>query len=93
MQELASTDHANWRMASRAISESAIEAAMNFGRCFWAGRGCLAWHLGRRAVTRARRRHRVKLEAYKDIAVIVSPSGAVITVEHCPKPPRHWKPA
>lgn len=92
MSELTPTHHASWRMASRAISERAIDAAMTFGRCFWAGRGCMAWHLGRRAVHRARR-HNIKLEAFANIAVIIAQDGGVVTVEHCAKPPRHWKPA
>jgi hypothetical protein len=93
MQGLQITDHSAWRQATRAIPNRAIQAAMDYGRCFWAGRGCMAWYLGRRAVKAARRRHRARLERFRNIAVIIAQDGAVVTVEHCARPLRHWKPA
>ncbi len=93
MHGLTATEHAAWRQASRSIPNRAIQAVLDYGRCFWAGSGCMAWHLGTRAVGAARRRHRARLERFKNIAVIIARDGAVVTVEHCAKPPRHWKPA
>jgi hypothetical protein len=86
------TNHAKWRSASRAISGRAIEYALKYGQCFWAGRGCRAYFLGRRAVRKVREELDVRLERFTNIAVIIAEDGAVVTVEHCPKPPRHWKP-
>jgi hypothetical protein len=86
------TDHARWRSATRAISNRAIDYVLSYGQCFWAGRGCHAYFLGKRTVKRAKQRFDVSLEAFKNIAVIVAEDGTLVTVEHCTKPPRHWKP-
>ena len=88
MNKWATTKHASLRQAGRAISDAAVDAAMTFGRCFWAGGGCLAFHIGRRVV-----RRRSALAQFVDIAVIITQDGTLVTVEHCSKPPRHWRPA
>jgi hypothetical protein len=93
MHGLKNTSHASQRMAARCITDRAVDAVMTFGKCFWAGRGCLAWHLGRRAVRRAMRQRKVRIDEYQNMAVIVSHDGTLVTVEHCARPPRHWKPA
>jgi hypothetical protein len=78
--------HARVRQAGRAISDRAIKTVMEFGRCFWAGRGCRAFFVGRRDA-----REDNTLADFQNIAVIVASDGTVVTVEHCDKPPRHWK--
>lgn len=89
--QLGFTKHASRRAAGRAIDAETIAAVLEHGRLFWAGRGCVAYFLGRRTVAWARRRYRLCLERFRDIAVILSPEGKLITVEHCHRPPRHWK--
>ncbi|MBK8206684.1 MAG: hypothetical protein IPK87_07785 [Planctomycetes bacterium] len=93
MHGLQITSHAQWRQASRSISDHAIDAVLTFGKCFWAGRGCFAYFLGRRTAVKARRKFRVSLEKFRGIAVIVGADGTLVTVQHRDKPPRHWKPA
>ena len=88
MSPLKVSKHASLRQAGRAISDRAVEMVMEFGRCFWAGRGCLAYFVGRRDV-----REDSTLAEVKNIAVIVSANGTLVTVEHCARPPKHWKPA
>lgn len=92
-QQLPYSRHASRRAAGRAIDGEAVAAVLEHGRAFWAGRGCIAYFLGKRTVAWARRRYRVCLERFRDIAVILSPEGKLITVEHCHRPPRHWKKA
>lgn len=88
MVQLKVSKHAAWRKAGRAISDRAMRAVIKFGRCFWAGRGCRAFFVGRRDASRD-----ASLAGYRNIAVIVAKDNTVVTVEHCEKPPRHWKPA
>lgn len=80
--------HARVRQAGRAISNRAVKTVLEFGRCFWAGKGCRAFFVGRRDA-----RNDASLAEFKNIAVIVAPDGTLVTVEHCNRPPRHWKPA
>jgi len=84
--------HAEWRAATRAISGRSIELALKYGQCFWAGSGCQAYFLGQRVVRRVRRKFNICLDRFKNIAVIVAEDGTLVTVEHCARPPRHWKP-
>ncbi len=80
--------HARVRQAGRSISNRAVKTVLEFGRCFWAGRGCRAFFVGRRDA-----RQDASLADFQNIAVIVVPDDTLVTVEHCHKPPRHWKPA
>lgn len=88
MFTLKKSGHARWRQAGRAISDRAVEIVMEFGRCFYAGKGCLAYFIGRRDV-----RDDAELADFQNIAVIVARDGTLVTVEHCHRPPRHWKKA
>lgn len=86
MWSMRKSGHARRRQAGRAISDRAVEIVMNFGRCFWAGKGCRAFFIGRRDA-----REDAALVEFQNIAVIVAADGTLVTVEHCKRPPRHWK--
>jgi hypothetical protein len=83
------TDHACTRAQQRGIRPDAIEAVLKYGRCYHVGGDYYALHLGHRDVTRARRRG-LRLEPYKNIAIVIFDEH-VITVEHVPRIPRHWR--
>lgn len=84
--------HARHRAKNRSITHEAIEAVMTWGRLFSAGKGCFAYFLGRRVVRHLRQRMGLNLERFRDIAVIESLDGVLVTVEHLARPPRHWRP-
>lgn len=92
MSDIYKTEHAKYRAAGRAISDKAIEAVFEFGRVYRAGSGARVWFLGKRAVKSAVRKSKRRLDEFKNLAVIVSASGAIITVMHCHRPFRHWQP-
>ncbi len=72
------TRHARQRMAQRAISCTAIEAALAWGTEYHQ-RGCrTAYFLGKRAVARARQAG-IQLRGFMNTAVVVAADGAVIT--------------
>ncbi|MCC6463986.1 MAG: hypothetical protein IT463_01450 [Planctomycetes bacterium] len=92
MERVEYSGHARHRAKNRSISGDAIDAVMTWGRLFHAGKGCLAYFLGRRIVLHLRRRLGLNLDRYRDIAVIESLDGMLVTVEHLSRPPRHWRP-
>ena len=72
------TKHALTRMVRRALSRTAIEAALEFGRCMEI-RGAQIFAIGRREVERFRREG-IELEAFEGTQVVVADSGSVLTV-------------
>lgn len=88
--ELKWTTHALRRCQQRAISKDAVQAAIWFGKKFWAGDGCVAYFLGRKSLRRAGPEVHVS-DRYENVAVVVAPDGAVVTVQHSPRPKRRWR--
>lgn len=92
--EIVLTNHAQTRAQQRGIRHEAILAARRFGRPYHAKDGKIAYHLGRNEVLTARHRgHRI--DGFANVAILVAnddPSNeVVITVEHAPAPPKHWR--
>jgi hypothetical protein len=72
------TKHAFARMVTRSISRTAIEAALEFGRCVDI-RGAQIFAIGRKEVE-TYRRDGVDLSEFEGTQVVVTASGAVMTV-------------
>jgi len=72
------TKHAYERMTTRSISRTAIEAALEFGRCVEI-RGAQIFAIGRKEVEKYRR-DGVDLREFEGTQVVVTASGAVMTV-------------
>lgn len=91
--ELKMTAHAKERRQQRGIVGGVMEAVLAFGDVYRAGDGCIAYFLGDQAV----RKHGPYLRRVADrahnVAVVVSPDGAVLTVQHVPRPKRRWRAA
>lgn len=75
----AMTDHARMRMASRGLSQKAIDMALAYGRTIYT-KGAEIHALGRREVEKYRRQS-LDLSSFEGIQVICAPDdGAVVTV-------------
>jgi hypothetical protein len=72
------TKHAYERMVTRSISRTAIEAALEFGRCVEI-RGAQVFAIGRKEVEKYRR-DGIDLSEFEGTQVVVTASGAVMTV-------------
>jgi len=72
------TKHAVDRMAARSISRSAVEAALEFGRCTEI-RAAEIFAIGRKEVARYRR-DGIDLSAFEGTHVVAAATGAVVTV-------------
>lgn len=72
------TKHAYERMVTRSISRTAIEAALEFGRCVEI-RGAQIFAIGRKEVEKYRREG-VDLRDFEGTQVVVTASGTVMTV-------------
>lgn len=72
------TKHAYERMTTRSISRTAIEAALEFGRCVEI-RGAQIFAIGRKEVEKYQR-DGVDLREFEGTQVVVTASGAVMTV-------------
>ena len=83
--------HAQTRQAQRAIDAEKIDAVLRYGISYAAGGGARAYFLGRKAVEKAWSKFRVKLDDMKNLAVVLSKDGVVVTVYHCSRPLKHWK--
>lgn len=70
--------HARARMTTRSISRTAIEAALEFGRCVEI-RGAQIFAIGRKEVAKYRR-DGVELRQYEGTQVVVTARGEVMTV-------------
>ncbi len=91
--ELKMTTHASARRQQRGIAGGVMEAVLAFGDAYCAGDGCMAYFLGEQAV----RTHALSLRWFADradnVAVVVSGDGAVVTVQHVPRPKMYWRAA
>lgn len=72
------TKHAYERMVTRSIPRIALEAALEFGRCVEI-RGAQIFAIGRKEVEEYRREG-VDLREFEGTQVVVTTSGAVLTV-------------
>ena len=72
------TRHAWRRMCSRALSPSAVEAALTYGREAHV-RGAAIFAIGRAEVVQYQRLG-INLSAYEGVQVVCSPEGVVLTV-------------
>lgn len=89
MSALVFTDHALRRTYSRSICDSAIQAALDFGRRYW-NQGRMVYRLDRRSIEKASERG-VKLHKHEGIHVVLTPDGVVATVyrnRKCKRLPR-----
>jgi hypothetical protein len=76
------TTHAARRMKQRSISEDGVELVLSFGVSRHCGRGCESYSFDNRSWrTAARRlgRRIVELERFRDLYLVVSPEGAIVT--------------
>ncbi|MDA0803005.1 MAG: hypothetical protein O2819_04520 [Planctomycetota bacterium] len=83
--------HATMRRQQRGISDEAIHALLQHSDRYHAGDGALAYFMSKRAVQRARRFYGINLSEWANIALIMSPEGVVITVQHVARPKRSWR--
>jgi len=88
--ELRMTTHAKERRQQRGIVGGVMEAVLAFGDVYRAGDGCLAYFLGDQAVRRHGPSLRRVADRARNVAVVVSPDGAVLTVQHILRPKRRW---
>ena len=72
------TKHAYERMSARSISHTAVEAALEFGRCVEIS-GAQIFAIGRKEVKTCRR-DGVDLREFEGTQVVVTAGGAVMTV-------------
>lgn len=93
ISELKLTNHASVRQQQRGILVGVMEAVLAFGDVYRAGNGCVAYFLGEQAVRRHARQLRRVADRARNVAVVVSGEGAVVTVQHVPRPKRYWKAA
>lgn len=89
--ELRMTSHANARRQQRGIAGGVIEAVLAFGDTYRAGDGCIAYFLGDQAIRRHMSALRRVADRSRNVAVVVSRDGAVVTVQHVPRPKRGWQ--
>ncbi|MCB9759853.1 MAG: hypothetical protein H6739_08470 [Alphaproteobacteria bacterium] len=80
------SDHARHRMDERCIGLIAVRTALRWGRRTWS-HGDHRYHLGRRAVARARRLG-VRIDAHEGVFVILSRDGVVRSVYRNRRPRR-----
>jgi aerobic-type carbon monoxide dehydrogenase small subunit (CoxS/CutS family) len=80
------TLHAQRRARGRCFSTDLIQRLMDWGEVYDAGKGCLAYFIGRRSVKEDRK----ALLPCMNRAVVAY-GERVVTVHHCQHPPRSWK--
>ena len=88
-RELVLTHHARRRMQQRGVPAAAIKTILAFGSPHYAGQGCVAYHIDRNAIQKAKR-NGYDISRLKNIACIIAQGDVVVTVEHAPKKPKHW---
>lgn len=93
MTELKMTTHASARRQQRGIAGGVMEAVLAFGDAYRAGDGCMAYFLGEQAARRHAPSLRRVADRARNVAVVVSGDGAVVTVQHVPRPKRYWRTA
>jgi hypothetical protein len=82
------TRHAKVRQDQRGISTEAVEAAVSYGRII-RGRNAEVYFLGVREVRQAHARG-IDLRRAKNVQVVLSHDGAVITCYRTARPSRDW---
>jgi hypothetical protein len=70
-----------------------MEAVLAFGDVFRGGGGCIAYFLGDQVIRKHGPSIRRVADRAHNVAVVVSPDGAVLTVQHVPRPKRRWRAA
>ncbi len=90
--ELKLTLHSEKRSQQRGISQSNIKKLICFGKRFYAGKGCIAYHAGKKAI-RSAKQLGVDLSDLKNQACILAQDGSLVTVQHSPRIPKYWKAA
>ena len=76
--------HAQRRSQQRSISESEIQAALDWGTPIRQRHGRTAYHLGRRDVRRARQRGALLPQGAQNVTAILSQDGTLVTVVRSP---------
>lgn len=90
MTELNLTTHARARQRQRGIAAGVLDAVLAFGDAYRAGDRCTAYYLGRQAARRHSRSLRGVVDRARNVAIVVSGDGAVVSVQHLPRPKRRW---
>lgn len=83
------SDHARKRAQQRGISANSVANHLIFGKCFNAGNGRLAYHIGARNI-KAASRVGIYIDDLKNTAIVVSDDTHVVTIEHVKRIPRYW---
>lgn len=91
ISELKLTNHASVRQQQRGILAAVMEAVLAFGDVYRAGDGCFAYFLGDQAARRHGQQLRRVSDRARNVAVVVSSDGALVTVQHVPRPKRRWR--
>lgn len=84
-----SVPHARKRRQQRGVSKADLSLITTYGSFYFAGKGRLAYYVDRQAVENARK-DCIDLSNLLGVACIVQ-DGRIVTVEHAPRIPRHWK--
>jgi hypothetical protein len=77
-------------MSQRALRLDRVNLILAFGQPYYAGSGCTAFYVGRKAVGAARRVG-VRLDRVVNSAVVEARDGALVTVAHMSRPAKKWK--
>lgn len=85
------TEHAKRRAQQRAISLLKIETVLAHGEWFYDREGSMTAWMGRRTLRALPKRLWAKARECLGVAVSVSADGAIITVQHAPRPKRYWR--
>lgn len=93
LSELKLTNHACTRQQQRGILAGVMEAVLTFGDVYRAGDGCIAYFLGDQATRRHGKRLGQIGDRARNVAVVVSSDGAIVTVQHVARPKRRWRAA
>jgi len=83
--------HAVVRCQQRSVNTEGMAALLEFGETYHAGDGAKAYFLGTKAVSGAKERFGIDLSRWRDLALIVSADGCVVTVQHVDRPKRSWR--
>lgn len=93
ISELKLTNHARIRQQQRGILAGVMEAVVMFGDVYRAGDGCIAYFFGDQAARRNDTRLRHISDRVRNVAVVVSSDGAIVTVQRVTHPKRGWRAA
>lgn len=86
------SNHAIKRSEQRGISHEAVDIVIKYGSMYYAGDGCIVYWLSERDVKKIRILYNERIEAYKNISVLLSnDESIIITIMHTNKPPKYWE--